>query len=372
MELSTIIGIVVAVVFIVIALKMIFSKSADPSSEDQSLHVHPETNLPVVPRHLRVTQTEQIKVSNEKIEPTLSDTVLAQVDDQKQSALTDAPAHTIETTETLESKSVKASEPKKAEAVPAEPHLIIAERVSKAENVQSHQETVDVDSSKHSTKVSADDTATAQVTPETTSSDQDSLVKATDSSAALTPNKPTVAISTEVLEDWEGESSILDLHLTEQERHDEESALACAEHIVALYVWPNPSRALSGEKALKILLKYGLRYGEMQCFHRYQQVEETSPLMFSVLRLTNEGPAGFDLESLSTEQVNGLAFFLALPNAHAGLGFDSMASIANHIAKEVDGKVYDENGQELTAQLREHWRHQVIEFRSGQDMTAVG
>ena len=46
--------------------------------------------------------------------------------------------------------------------------------------------------------------------------------------------------------------------LDEQQRFDDESALAMAEQIIALNVYPNPRRALSGDKALKVLLKYHL------------------------------------------------------------------------------------------------------------------
>ncbi len=38
-------------------------------------------------------------------------------------------------------------------------------------------------------------------------------------------------------------------------------------------------------KALKVLLKYGLRYGELACFHRYS--EDGSKLLFSVLQMTD-------------------------------------------------------------------------------------
>jgi len=170
-------------------------------------------------------------------------------------------------------------------------------------------------------------------------------------------------IETAEIAEFDGESNILDVHLHEQQRCDDESALATAQQIIALNVYPNPRRALSGDKALKVLLKYGLRYGEMSCFHRYEKTEEQSPLMFSVLRITDEGPAGFDLESLSTEQVQGLAFFLALPNPNAITGFDMMTRIAGLIAREIDGKVYDEQNLEFTPQLKEHWRHQVIDYR---------
>ncbi len=43
-----------------------------------------------------------------------------------------------------------------------------------------------------------------------------------------------------------------------------------------------------------------------------------------------------------------------------------MASIAGLVAREIDGKVYDENNNELTPQLKEHWRHHVIDYRSSQ------
>jgi cell division protein ZipA len=53
----------------------------------------------------------------------------------------------------------------------------------------------------------------------------------------------------------------------------------------------------------------------MSCFHRYENTDEPSALMFSVLRVTDNGPAGFDLETLSTEQVQGLAFSLHFQTA---------------------------------------------------------
>jgi cell division protein ZipA len=162
------------------------------------------------------------------------------------------------------------------------------------------------------------------------------------------------------------ESSILDEHLHEQQRVDEESVLQTAEEFIVFNIYPE-RRVLTGDKTLKVLLKYGLRYGEMACFHRYD--EEHEKLSFSVLQITDEGPAGFDLETLANEQVKGLAFFLALPHHDVQNAFDTMVSISNLIAREIDGTIYDQNQQEMTAQLREFWRHQAIDYRSGQQAT---
>jgi cell division protein ZipA len=144
---------------------------------------------------------------------------------------------------------------------------------------------------------------------------------------------------------------------------DEASALSTAAEFIALNIYPE-RRVLSGEKTLKVLLKYGLRFGEMACFHRY--TEDGSKLLFSVLQITDEGAAGFDLETLSTEQVKGLAFFLALPHSDVQNAFDTMDSISRLIAREIDGTVYDQNNQEFTPQLREQWRHFAIDYRAGQ------
>lgn len=336
MEINTIIGIVVAIIIMLIGLKMILKKSnhAEPSL-DSDLHINPDSNQPVIPRHVR-DQLEQAEaegvsaISTERVEPTLN--AVSQVSETKQ---TETLA--VEPTKSISAEQIQP-------VVETSPDEIKSEETVKSStiNTDSSVELVDTVSVK----------SEESLEPESEKAEPE---------LSLNPNIETAEIA-----EFEGESNILDVHLHEQQRYDDESALAIAEQIIALNVYPNPRRALSGDKALKVLLKYGLRYGEMSCFHRYENTDEPSVLMFSVLRMTDNGPAGFDLETLSTEQVQGLAFFLALPNSKAVTGFDMMASIAGLIAREIDGKVYDENNLEFTPQLKEHWRHHVIDYRPAQ------
>ncbi|GLG85403.1 MULTISPECIES: cell division protein ZipA C-terminal FtsZ-binding domain-containing protein [Acinetobacter] len=336
MEINTIIGIVVAIIIMLIGLKMILKKSnhAEPSL-DSDLHINPDSNQPVIPRHVR-DQLEQAEAegvsatSAERVEPTLN--AASPVSEAKQ---TETLA--VEPTKSISAEQIQP-------VVETSPDEIKSEETVKNStiNADSSVELVDTVSVK----------SEESLEPEGEKAEPE---------LSLNPNIETAEIA-----EFEGESNILDVHLHEQQRYDDESALAMAEQIIALNVYPNPRRALSGDKALKVLLKYGLRYGEMSCFHRYENTDEPSVLMFSVLRMTDNGPAGFDLETLSTEQVQGLAFFLALPNSKAVTGFDMMASIAGLIAREIDGKVYDENNLEFTPQLKEHWRHHVIDYRPAQ------
>ncbi|MBJ9424432.1 cell division protein ZipA C-terminal FtsZ-binding domain-containing protein [Acinetobacter seifertii] len=337
MEINTIIGIVVAIIIMLVGLRMILKKPnhAEPSL-DSDLHINPESNQPVIPRHVRdqLEQPEAVVASAnvaERVEPTLSEPVQP------------------------EEKETKEVEQVQIDQTPAP---VVNTPV---EEVKAEETTVSPTASENSS-VELTDIVSAE--PEATSSPEQKVAEdqpKTEPELSLNPNIETAEIA-----EFEGESNILDVHLHEQQRYDDESALAVAEQIIALNVYPNPRRALSGDKALKVLLKYGLRYGEMSCFHRYENTDEPSALMFSVLRMTDNGPAGFDLETLSAEQVQGLAFFLALPNSKAVTGFDMMTSIAGLIAREIDGKVYDENNLEFTPQLKEHWRHHVIDYRPAQ------
>lgn len=337
MEINTIIGIVVAIIIMLVGLRMILKKPnhAEPSL-DSDLHINPESNQPVIPRHVRdqLEQPEAVAASAnvaERVEPTLSEPVQP------------------------EEKETKEVEQVQIDQTPAP---VVNTPV---EEIKAEETTVSPTASENSS-VELTDTVSAE--PEAISSSEQKVAEdqpKTEPELSLNPNIETAEIA-----EFEGESNILDVHLHEQQRYDDESALAVAEQIIALNVYPNPRRALSGDKALKVLLKYGLRYGEMSCFHRYENTDEPSALMFSVLRMTDNGPAGFDLETLSAEQVQGLAFFLALPNSKAVTGFDMMTSIAGLIAREIDGKVYDENNLEFTPQLKEHWRHHVIDYRPAQ------
>lgn len=326
-----IIGWLIVLVMIGGALRLFLSKpQLATDSTEAEWHIEPQSQQPIVPRHLRKNLTDTKQANDAATED--------------MTALKQAQPVFAQSKETLfveeqtidNAPEVHAQEQKSAiDTTPILDNEVVSESVSAVNN----------------------DMATNEPEVVVSSNIENSETEA--------PIIDKVAVDTMSEIAWADELNVLDAHLSEQNRQDEESALATAEKVLALYVYPNPSRALSGDRALKILLKYGLRYGEMSCFHRYQHLDQRSPLMFSVLRLQEDGtPTGFDLEALPSEEVKGLAFFLALPSAHAVTGFDMMTSLAKLIARDVDGMVFDEQSLELTPQLCEYWRHFVIEYRS--------
>lgn len=344
MEVTTIVGIVVAIIICLIGLKMMLRKPNDAApSLDSELHINSESNQPVIPRHVRnQLAVESSEISDGRVEPSLGAVdPNAEMNGEREAKVT-ASTESAATAEQLGAADL----------------LNANTEENKIEKVN----TTTLDSSDMLNE-QTDLHKLSDVAKDSTMIDSSETTPKTPAEFVINPN-----IATAVIQDYEEDSSILDVHLHEQQRFDDESALANAEYIISLNVYPNPRKALSGDKTLKVMLKYGLRFGEMNCFHRYEKTEEVSPLMFSVLRITDQGPAGFDLESLSGEQVQGLAFFLALPHHNVQKGYDSMVSIAGLIARETDGTVYDENNLEFTPQLKEHWRHKAIDYRPGQDV----
>ncbi|KGT48575.1 MULTISPECIES: cell division protein ZipA C-terminal FtsZ-binding domain-containing protein [Acinetobacter] len=317
MEITTIIGIVVAVVIMLLGIRMIMKKPADAvPSLDSELHIDPDSQIPVIPRHVRAQLAKQ-EAEAARVEPSLNTEIVENATEQQEAVKAEPAKEAPKAVSPLDTPVIDEAEPEVAKAEETAP---VAEAKKEEASVTE---------------------------PEATAAE-----------FSLNSNIEKAEIS-----EFDDESSILDAHLHEQKVVDDECALANAESIISLSVFPQ-GRALSGEKTLKVLLKYGLRYGELACFHRYS--EDGSKLLFSVLQITDTGMEGFDLETLSTEEVKGLAFFLALPHSDVQNAFDTMDSISRLIAREIDGIVYDQNQQEFTPQLREFWRHQAIDYRAGQ------
>lgn len=120
MEINTIIGIVVAIIIMLIGLRMILKKPnhAEPSL-DSDLHINPESNQPVIPRHVR-DQLEQPEVTvasavvAERVEPTLSEP--AQSEEKGTKELEQASqAQTVQTQVPVENTPIEVEEVKAEE-----------------------------------------------------------------------------------------------------------------------------------------------------------------------------------------------------------------------------------------------------------------
>nr|WP_317200187.1 cell division protein ZipA C-terminal FtsZ-binding domain-containing protein [uncultured Psychrobacter sp.] len=186
-----------------------------------------------------------------------------------------------------------------------------------------------------------------------------SLVSATDS---LMP-----VIDTFDEPSFDDNSPVLDQHLLEPVDQAQNGPLIHAKDNINITILPQQYRdratsVIRGRDLLGLIDKYGLRFGAMNMFHRYEQKDGTGMLWFSMMGITDEGIAPFDPHSVATNTYSGVVVFLSLPHPQALHSFDSMMSIAYMMADDLDAVMLDENNEPITPEYKQQLRNQVRDY----------
>ncbi|ERL55426.1 cell division protein ZipA [Psychrobacter aquaticus] len=186
-----------------------------------------------------------------------------------------------------------------------------------------------------------------------------SLMSATD---GLMP-----AIDTAEEPSFDNNSPILDQHLSEPVDEGQNGPLINAKDNINITILPHqyrdrPAAVIRGRDLLALIDKYGLRYGAMNMFHRYEQKDGTGILWFSMMGITDSGIAPFDPHSVATNTYNGVVVFLSLPHPQAVRSFDSMMSIAYMMASDLDAIILDEENEPITPEYKQQLRNQVRDY----------
>ncbi|WP_371378517.1 cell division protein ZipA [Thalassotalea aquiviva] len=132
------------------------------------------------------------------------------------------------------------------------------------------------------------------------------------------------------------------------------------QEVLALSVVVNEGM-ISGATLLPTLLTLGMKYGEMEIFHRHLDNAGNGDITFSLANMVN--PGTFDLDNMENFTTQGVTLFMTLPNAGEPVQvFKYMLSAAKQIAKEVNGQVLDGKRSVMTAQTEQHYLSQIREF----------
>lgn len=134
-------------------------------------------------------------------------------------------------------------------------------------------------------------------------------------------------------------------HQSAEETLRNNDALLGHKQTVTIVVSPrNSFEGVDGQKIMALVRQYGLKYGILNMFHRYENSDGMGMLWFSMLGVGIDGVEAFDLVTLPESNYRGLAFFVSLPHPQALRGFDSMVQTAKAIADELNAGIHDEAG----------------------------
>ena len=113
-----------------------------------------------------------------------------------------------------------------------------------------------------------------------------------------------------------------------------------------------------GQGLVEVLLDSGMTFGEMDIFH---QLDDRGAQLFSLASAVE--PGTFNLSSLDQFSTPGISLFMRVHELAAPLQvLDSMLSVANRVAQELNGEVRDETRSVMTPQTIEHCRQSLTEF----------
>ncbi|QBG34264.1 cell division protein ZipA [Litorilituus sediminis] len=131
--------------------------------------------------------------------------------------------------------------------------------------------------------------------------------------------------------------------------------------VIILSVVMPANQQMMGAALLPSLLTLGMKYGDMNIFHRHQDNAGNGKVTFSLANMMN--PGSFDLDSMETFATQGVSLFMTLPNAGDPFAvFEQMLAAAKQLAQEFNAQVLDDKRNVMTKQTEQHYLSQIREF----------
>lgn len=139
------------------------------------------------------------------------------------------------------------------------------------------------------------------------------------------------------------------------------------EEVITLYV----SGDIKGQVLLQTVTELGMKFGELDIFHRYEQPSGRGPLLFRMANMYN--PGTFDLDNLENFTARGVVLFMTLPLKYDGhKAFTMMYNAANKIAEAMPrAAVLDANRNPMTKQSVQHTYQKIREFERRQKIAGL-
>ncbi|MCB1837960.1 MAG: cell division protein ZipA [Alcanivoracaceae bacterium] len=136
--------------------------------------------------------------------------------------------------------------------------------------------------------------------------------------------------------------------------------------VIVMHLVANPDVRFPGRTLLQQLLEQGLRFGDMNIFHRHRQTASgNDELLFSVANALE--PGTFDIDTMEEQTFRAITFFMKLPGPAKPLeSLERMLTSARALAEALDAELRDEQHSVLTPQTIEHLRARVQDFERRQ------
>lgn len=133
------------------------------------------------------------------------------------------------------------------------------------------------------------------------------------------------------------------------------------EEVIVINVFAKEGKTFAGMDLLQLVLNCGMRYGEMDIFHRHEDGFDRGKVQFSMANAVE--PGTFDLDAMGESSSPGVSFFMGLPGPKNSMrAFDYMLETAQALVRNLDGELRDERRSLMSSQTIEHCRQRIRDF----------
>jgi cell division protein ZipA len=133
------------------------------------------------------------------------------------------------------------------------------------------------------------------------------------------------------------------------------------EKIVTLFLRPRGDGRIKGADIREAAENVALVFGDMQIFHRMQELQGSKTAIFSLADMM--APGAFEIDRINEMSTPGLCLFLTLPNHLTALdAWDAMQASGQRLAELLDTELLDDSQSSLSRQRIAHIREEMREY----------
>ncbi|MFM2486479.1 cell division protein ZipA [Celerinatantimonas yamalensis] len=150
-----------------------------------------------------------------------------------------------------------------------------------------------------------------------------------------------------------------------QPKAEPSAPAAQPDDVYVLNVVAATGEQFEGSRLLACLTSLGLKFGEMNIYHRHLQANGHGAIIFSVANMVK--PGTFDPEHMEHFSTQGVSLFMTVPCAgEPSRNFNVMYNAAERIVLDMDGILLDGHRNPFTAQTLQHYQQRIREYERQQ------
>ncbi|MBJ7536765.1 cell division protein ZipA [Marinomonas transparens] len=149
--------------------------------------------------------------------------------------------------------------------------------------------------------------------------------------------------------------------LEDSDEDEEEEELSEIEEVIVINIFAPEGQSFPGMELLQLILNCGMRYGDMDIFHRHEDGFDRGRVQFSMANAIE--PGTFDLDTMGEQDCPGVSFFMGLPGPKNSMkAFDFMLETSQTLVRNLGGELRDERRSPMSDQTIAHCRQRIRDF----------